>query len=222
MSEAITMPHVVVPSVGGGAPVLVIHSWWGLTRSFVQFADRLAEAGFVAGCVDLYGGRLAATERQARAIRSAQRKEPMYRTLQRALSQLGSHPQATRSSPAVVGFSMGGHWAMWLAQHPPPPVSAVVLYYSARAGDFTNMSSPVLAHFAETDAFVTTAARRKMEDGIARRGLNYGAHDYPGTGHWFAEADHRAYETTASDLAFGRTVDFLATADRRPQQLGKG
>jgi len=194
---------------------LIIHSWWGLTGSFVLFADRLADAGFLAGCVDLYGGRVATSEQQARAIRSAQRKEPMYRTLQRALSELGSHPQATRSKPAVVGFSMGGHWAVWLAQHPPPAVSAVVLYYAARAGDFTNMSSPVLAHFAETDAFVTTAARRKMEGGIARRGLNYRAHDYPGTGHWFAEADHRAYEATASNIAFGRTVEFLENIPSR-------
>lgn len=203
------MPSVSAPSVGAGPPVLIIHSWWGLTGSFTLLADRLAEAGFVAGCVDLFGGRVATTEQEARALRSANRNEPMYRTLQRALTQLGTHPQASESHPAVIGFSMGGHWAMWLAQHPPPAVSAAVLYYSARAGDFTNMTSPVLAHYAETDEFVSSAARRKMEREIALRGLAYSAHRYPGTRHWFAEADHPAYDPAAADTAFERTVRFL-------------
>ena len=122
----------------------------------------------------------------------------MYRTLQRALEELGTHPQASGSDPAVLGFSMGGHWAMWLAQHPPPAVSAVVLYYAARSGDFTHMTAPVLTHFAETDEFVSPAARRTMEREITRRGLPYATYDYAGTGHWFAEPDQPAYDEIAA------------------------
>jgi carboxymethylenebutenolidase len=209
MSKAIAMPKVSAPSREAGLPVLIIHSWWGLTSSFAVLADRLAEAGFVAGCVDLYAGRVAATEHQARALRGASRHEPMYRTLQRALVELGAHPQASGPDPAVLGFSMGGHWAIWLAQHPPPSVSAVVLYYAARSGDFTNMTSPVLAHFAETDEFVSHAAQRKMASELARRRLGCTIYGYPGTHHWFAEADHPAYDATAAGIAFDRTVEFL-------------
>ncbi len=194
--------------------MLIIHSWWGLTSSFVALADRLAEAGHLAGCVDLFQGGLAATEEEARALRTAKREEPMYRTLQRAITRLGQHPGATRVDPAVVGFSMGGHWAVWLAQHPPPEVSGTVLYYSARAGSFAETSSPILAHFAEVDSYVSTAARRRMERAIAARGLAYRAHDYPGTAHWFAELDNPAYDRAASETALARTVAFLDDLQR--------
>lgn len=98
---------------------------------------------------------------------------------------------------------------MWLAQHPPPAISAVVLYYAARSGDFTNMTSPVLAHFAETDEFVSPTAKRKMAREIARRALAYTTFDYPGTRHWFAEEDQPAYDATAAGASFDRTVQFL-------------
>ena len=68
------MPTVSTPSDGVGTPVLIIHSWWGLTRSFTRVADHLAEAGFVAGCVDLYAGTVAATEHEARVLRCREPK----------------------------------------------------------------------------------------------------------------------------------------------------
>jgi len=215
MGHVVAMPAVSAPPDEVGTPVLVIHSWWGLTRSFTRIADQLAAAGFVAGCVDLYEGRVATTELEARALRRAKRSEPMYRTMQRALDELRVHPQASGSDPAVIGYSMGGHWAMWLAQHPPPAVSAVVLYYAARSGDCTNMTAPVLAHFAETDEFVSPAARRTMERAITRRGLPCTTYDYRGTGHWFAEADQPAFDASAAACAFARTVDFLTDVGHR-------
>jgi carboxymethylenebutenolidase len=104
---------------------------------------------------------------------------------------------------------MGGHWAVWLAQHPPPTIRAAVLYYSARAGDFTRATAPFLAHFAEADDFVTSSARHSMEHAITQRGLSYGSHEYSGTNHWFGEVVHPAYDPTAAEAAFDRTVSFI-------------
>ncbi len=201
------LAHVASPPSPTGVPVLIVHSWWGLTDSFVAYADALAERGFLAACVDLFDGEVAVTEAGARALRSTRRRVPTYKTLQRALGELGS--MGDGPVPAVVGFSMGGHWAVWLAQHPDPPVSAVVLYYAARAGDFSSATAPVLAHFAETDRFVSAAARRSMERVLASHDLPYQAHDYPGTGHWFAESDSVAFDPNAAGLALDRTTLFL-------------
>ncbi len=189
--------------------MLVVHSWWGLTRSFTSFADQLASRGFLVGCADLYDGAIAETEEEARNLR-AQRREPAYKRLRRNIDELVALDRTAGRSPAVVGFSMGGHWAVWLAQHPDPPVSAVALYYAARAGDFSDATAPVLAHFAATDDFVSASARRNMERAITERGLAYCAHDYPATGHWFAESAHAAFDARAAGLACERTVDFLA------------
>ncbi len=59
-------------ATGGG--VLVIHSWWGLTRSFEAFGQALAKAGFVIGLADLFEGKTADTETAARQLRAAPRK----------------------------------------------------------------------------------------------------------------------------------------------------
>ena len=118
------------------------------------------------------------------------------------------------AAPAVVGFSMGAHWAVWLAQHPDPPVSAVVLFYAVRGGDLSAASAPVLAHFAAADEFVSVAARGAMERAVARRGLHYESFDYPGTRHWFAEPAAPWYDAGAAGLAMRRSSDFLRQVDQ--------
>ena len=127
------------PAPRPGPAVLVLHSWWGMTSSFTEYADRLAAAGFITGCVDLYGGVIAATPDEAKALRSARRREPMYRTMIRACDGLLGDPACSSHSVALVGFSMGGHWALWLssqARPEVPQISATVVYYATRACDF--------------------------------------------------------------------------------------
>lgn len=197
---------LILPDGPVGAGVLVIHSWWGLTPGYREVASRLARVGFAVALADLYDGSVATSEAEVHALRARPRRVPMYRTLERELAGLRA---AGADRLAVVGFSMGGHWAVWLAQRAQYRLSAVVLYYAARGGDFS-AAPPMLAHFAETDSFVTPTARRGMERALARAGTTYVAHDYPGTSHWFAEPDQAgAYQPEAADLALGRTIGFL-------------
>jgi carboxymethylenebutenolidase len=197
---------LILPEGPVGAGVLVIHSWWGLTPGYRTFALRLARAGFAVALADLYDGAVATREAEVRALRAKPRRVPMYRTLERDLDELRA---AGADRVAVVGFSMGGHWAVWLAQRAQYGLSAAVVYYAARGGDFSE-APPILAHFAETDAYVTPTARKGMERALARAGTPCVAHDYPGTSHWFAEPDQAgAYQPEAADLALGRTIGFL-------------
>lgn len=204
------LAYLAVPSSGAGTPVLIVHSWWGLTASFIDFADRLADQGFVVGCADLYHGEIATTEADARRLRQLKRSQPTYKVLRHCLRLLSSDRRSTSPVPAVIGFSMGAHWAVWLAQHPDPAVGAAVLFYGARGGDFSNATAPLLAHFADGDDFVPASARSRMERAIGRQGLRYTAFEYPGTGHWFAESAHPAFDRVAAELALERTVSFLA------------
>lgn len=189
------------------ARVLVIHSWWGLTRSFRDYAERLADAGFAVGLSDLFDGRTARTEDEARRLRAMPRKLPMYRTLIADIHALMASGPAPATQVSLVGFSMGGHWAVWLSRQPELPVRSTVLYYAARGGDFSECRASILAHFAQDDPWVSASARRGMERALARAQCRYRAHDYPGTGHWFAEADRpEAYDKAAADLALERTI----------------
>lgn len=207
------LAYLARPSGSFSFPVLLVHSWWGLTASFVGLADRLADRGLLAGCADLFSGATATTEAEARRLRQQRRAEPTYQTLRRCLRALASDGRTPGSRPAVLGFSMGAHWAVWLAQHPDPPVSAVGLFYGARGGDFSAATAPVMAHFADEDEFVSAPARRRMERAITDQGLAYTSFDYPGTRHWFAESTQSSFDPGATELALDRTVEFLAGLD---------
>lgn len=196
-----------------GPPVLVLHSWWGLTASFTDYADRLAGEGFLAGCIDLYDGRLATTPEEAAALRAAPRRRPMYRTMLAAVDGLREHAAASRRQVGLVGFSMGGHWAVWLAQRADVRAGAVVVHYAARAVTMGD-PVPVLAHFAEHDPYVSESGRRTMERSLRSHGWPYTAHDYPGTGHWFSESGDDAYDPEPAAAAFARTSGFLSEALR--------
>lgn len=190
--------------------VLVLHSWWGLTASFVTYGQSLSNCGFTVGLADLFAGQTAETESEARRLRQSRRREPVSRTLVRNIGELRKEAGAVSQDIGIVGFSMGGHWAVWLSQRPELNVGATVLYYAARGGDFTAAKSSYLAHFAEKDPWVSPTARRGMEKAISKAGCPYQAFDYSGTSHWFAEMDRGAeYDPQAADLAFQRTRDHL-------------
>lgn len=102
---------------------------------------------------------------------------------------------------------MGGHWAVWLSQRPEYNVDAAVLYYAARAGDFSNCGAGFIAHFAEHDPWVSVSSRRRMERAIHKSGCDYKAFDYPATQHWFAESNRpNEFDESAAKLALKRDL----------------
>jgi carboxymethylenebutenolidase len=164
-----TGDHRSAPAVPG-PPVLVLHAWWGLTASVREACDRLAGDGFLARAPDLYGGHVAATAQEAERLRRRRRREPVYRTLIRVIEELCRDPASAGPPVGIVGFSMGGHWALWLTQRDTLPIGAAVTYYGARGGSYAGSRASFLAHFAERDDFVSTAARRRFERAVAAGG----------------------------------------------------
>ncbi len=197
------------PDPAASRPVLVIHSWWGPTKSFHNFGHSLAKSGFTVGLADLFNGKTANTPADAMRLRRAPRREPMYKNLVKGIEQL--HAAAgEQTSVAVVSFSMGGHWAVWLSQQQELPIRSTVLYYAARAGNFGHSRSSFLAHFAEQDDFVSIDAKRKMAREIGKAGRPFVSFDYSETEHWFAENDRtEAYDATAAELALERSIKHL-------------
>jgi carboxymethylenebutenolidase len=222
----ITQPHyIAIPKSGSGPGVVILHSWWGLNAFFKGLCERLAEAGFVALAPDLYSGKVASTVEAAKKLRAqatASRREPAYKTLMAAINSLSHHDAVTMPNVALVGFSMGGHWALWLAQRPELPIAATVVFYAVRNGDFTRSNSSFLFHFAENDEWVSAASVRNLKKSLDLSGRSASYYDYPGTCHWFFESDRsEAFHPEAAAVARKRSLAFLADCGLTLRSTGR-
>lgn len=205
-----TNAYIALPPSGKGKGVLVIHAWWGLNDFFKGVCDRLAKEGFVALAPDLFEGQVANTIAGAKSLRAKPKREPTYKTLIHAIEQLINHPAVQGSTIGVVGFSMGGHWALWLSQRPELPIGATVTFYGARAGDYTSSRAAFLGHFAEKDDWVSDASLKKLKKSLETADRVAVFFVYPETDHWFFESNRAdAYNSQAAELSWERTIKFF-------------
>ncbi len=202
--------YVVTPDSGTGPGVMVLHSWWGLTPFFKGVADRLADAGFVALAPDLCAGERAAPPDEGEALQAASSPNETAALVLSAADALAHLPATTGPGIGVVGFSMGGSWALWAATRLPDTVPAVVTFYGATDLDPEPGRAAVQAHFADLDELVSDDEKVTLEAELRLLGRDVEVHHYAGTGHWFFEADHpAAHDPIAADLAWERTLAFL-------------
>src|SRR5947209_6552660 len=129
--------YLAVPEQGSGPGVLVLHAWWGLTEPFRHACDRLAEAGFVALAPDLYHGKTTASVEEADALGSAldQDVERWRGDIAGAMQFLRQHEANRlangRSKFALVGFSLGGAYALDMSITLAEEIAAVVTFYDS-------------------------------------------------------------------------------------------
>lgn len=202
-------PGYVAAPAGGGAGVLVLHAWWGLSDGIRRFCDGLAGEGFLALAPDLCAGRTAGTVDEAKALAGELDEEAATRRAADGIDRLRAH-SAVRGPLGVVGFSMGVWFALDLAaKH--ADVGAAVLYYGTASGiDHGRRRAPVLGHFAQHDEWEAAQEVSSLEDELRRAGRPVRFEVYPRVGHWFAEADRpEAYDEPAASLALRRTTAFL-------------
>lgn len=194
---------------GARGGVALLHAWWGLTGDVVAFADRLAAEGYAVLAPDMFGGEVATTVERAEELATGADQDACRAIAADAVDRL-TGLLAPGAPLAVVGFSFGAAWALALPTFR-PAVGASVVYYGTNGGPvLTATSVPVLGHFAADDPFEPADWVAEVERTMADAGRDVTFHRYPGTGHWFAEPSQPAYDRAAAELAWDRTVDFLA------------
>jgi carboxymethylenebutenolidase len=207
--ESAGTAYLVRPEAGTGPGVLVLHAWWGLTPFFKGVCDRLADEGFVALAPDLLQGRRPETSAEAEVELAEIDPNESAALILSSIVALRSQTDDPDGPVAVLGFSMGASWALWLGTRQPDSVRAVVVYYGSQDIDFDDLRAPVLGHFAEDDDFVSEDELRYLEAQLRLLDKDVEFIRYPGTRHWFAESDREAYEEEAAEAAWARTVEFL-------------
>ena len=121
---------IAEPSTAGRHPALVVvHAWWGLNDWVKQQTERLAEQGFVALAVDLYGGHVATDAPGASQLRSSLTDEIAIRDIMAAYDYLGTRKwMLTWDHIGSLGWDMGGGYAIQLAIRQPRLAACAVNY----------------------------------------------------------------------------------------------
>jgi carboxymethylenebutenolidase len=219
-AEASRVPgYLATPTESVGPSVVVLHAWWGLTEPFRQVCDRLAEAGFVALAPDLYRGKTTAAVEEAEVLSAALGRDVgrMRGDITGAIQLLRQHDATNladnRDRLAVVGFSLGGAFALDISVELAEEIAAVVTFYASYTGpDYRRAKAAYLCHFAEDDPFEPPEAVAAMEQELEAVGRPAIFYTYPGTKHWFFEPNRPdAFDAAAASLAWERTLAFLTT-----------
>ncbi len=201
---------LALPNGGQGAPVLVLHAWWGLNDTIKALCTRLAGEGFVAFAPDLYHGRVAETIEGAEALAHDLDAGDAGADVAQAIDFLYERAGRSASGVAVIGFSLGAWYAGEASATDPEHVRAVVIFYGAVPIDYTASRAAYLGHFAAADAYEPKEYVDETEANLRAAGRPVTFYTYPFTGHWFFEPDRAdAYNPEAAELAWERTLAFL-------------
>jgi len=189
------------------AGLILLHAWWGLNDDVRKRAEILRKEGYTVVTPDLFGGRVAKTIDEAKALTKGEQdnEETLTRMVDEAVSALGQKVERI----AIVAWSFGVWYAWKMGISRAEKVRALVLFYGIGPNEPDAPTNPVLAHYAEHDEFEDLNFARQVEKEMKAAGRDVRVELYPGTKHWFDEPSRPEYDKAASDLAWDRTRAFL-------------
>ncbi len=205
---------LALPEGKGPFPALVvIHEWWGLNDWVREKAATLAAQGYAALAVDLYRGQAADDPDTAHQLSRALPIDRAVRDLRAAFGYLATRKDVDPKRIGVIGWCMGGGFALDLAQAE-PKVAAVVVYYGRMPTDaaaIAKIKAPVLGSFGADDKGIPPDAVKAFGEKAKKAGVTTDLKVYPGAGHAFASSPAmKSHVADAAKDADARTDAFLA------------
>jgi carboxymethylenebutenolidase len=209
--------YLAEPAGGGKAPgIVVIQEWWGLNDQIKGVADKLAKAGYRALVPDLYRGKSTVDAEEAthlmNGLNFADAASQDIRGAAQYLKKSGS-PKV-----GVTGFCMGGALTVLSAVNV-PEMDAGVIWYGYPPLEYVDASkikAPLLGHFGTRDMAFPIAKVDELEKKLRAANVKFEFHRYDAK-HAFAnetadekKLDMLKYDPKAAELAWKRTMDFLA------------
>jgi carboxymethylenebutenolidase len=191
--------------------LILIHDWWGLKDSFLQFAENFARLGYVTLAVDLYDGKSAATRDEARALAGGVRQNvpAAFENLKSAVAFLKNRTDVDPARLASIGWCFGGGWSYQIARNN-LGVKASIIYYGFfnPKDDLSKMRATILGHFGKNDRAIKVDSVYEFQANLKTLSGGHEIYIYENAGHAFANPGDR-YHQEAAELAWDRTVVFL-------------
>jgi dienelactone hydrolase len=214
--NGVTMDGYVVYDAnkeGKRPAVLVVPEWWGLVDYPKMRARKLAELGYIAMAVDMYGnGKVAENPDDAGKMAG-----PFYQDLKMtksrfdaALAKLKTYSQVDTNNIAAIGYCFGGGVVLNVARLG-DDLKGVVSFHGSLVGapaDKNLLKAKILVCHGAADQLVKpdeVAKFRKQMDAI---GADYTFKQYPNATHAFTNP-----AATANGEKFKMPIKYNAEAD---------
>jgi len=193
--------------------VLVVHEWWGLTDYPVMRARKLAELGYIAMAVDMYGdGKIAANPSEAQELATPFYKDPQLSKthLEAAMSKLKDYKQTDARNIFAIGYCFGGSVVLNSARLG-SDIKGVVSFHGGLAGVPANkdlLKAKILVCHGGIDKFVSDNDINTFKHQLDSIGADYKFIVYPNATHAFTNPD-----ATKVGKQFNMPIEYNEKAD---------
>ena len=195
--------------------VLVVHEWWGHNEYARKRAEMLAEQGYVAFAVDMYGdGKLASHPDDAgKFMQQVTSNMPLAeKRLAAALNILNQQEVTDISKTAAIGYCFGGGMVLHLARIG-TDIDGVVSFHGSLGTQTpakkNAVKANVLVFHGEDDPFIPSEQVDAFKTEMKNAEVQYEFIAYPNVKHSFTnpEADQFSEKFNLPALAYDRHAD---------------
>ena len=194
--------------------VLVVPEWWGLNEYPRMRIKQLAEMGYFAMAVDMYGeGKTAADPQQAQTMATPFYKNPQMGKdrLDAALAKAKTYPQADTTQAAAIGYCFGGSMVLNAAKLG-ADLKGVVSFHGDVEGVQPKkelLKAKVLVCHGAADSFVPQQKVDAFKKSMDSVGADYTFKSYPDATHAFTNPN-----ATATGEKFKMPIKYNEAADK--------
>ena len=204
-------------SAAGKRPgILVVHEWWGHNEYARKRARMLAELGYTAVAVDMYGdGKQAAHPEDASKFSTAvmSNLDQAMARIEAAMGLLRRHPTVDPKRLAAIGYCFGGAIVLHAARYG-LDLRAVGSFHGSLATKAPAKPGAIKAEVfvanGADDPFVKREDLERFEAEMKAAGVDYKLVNYPGAKHSFTNP-----EADTLGKKYGLPLAYDAKADAR-------
>lgn len=194
--------------------ILIVHEWWGLNDYVKNRAQQLAELGYFAFAVDMYGeGKKGNDPNEAGALASPFYQDPSLAEarIKAAWEKIKTYEQADTDNAVAIGYCFGGSMVLTAAKAG-FPFKGVVSFHGGLAGmapEKDKIKAEILVCHGGADQFVPEAEVNKFKTQMDSVGAQYTFKVYEGATHAFTNPD-----ATENGKKFNIPIAYNEKADK--------
>ena len=199
--------------------IVVVHEWWGLNDYAKQRARNLAELGYSALAIDMYGeGKNTDHPKDAMSFMQAALADAdaAKARFNAGVDLLKQQQQTDAAKLAAVGYCFGGKVVLDMARQG-VPLEGVVSFHGALATQTRaapgSVKARVLVEHGSADSMVSIEDVAALNTEMVTAGADYTFVNQPGAKHGFTNPGADKFQEKGVDVAYDKQADERSWAD---------